>query len=439
MPLWLIPTFYTVGSLVAGYALPRLEYVYLAGYHHGMSVAAALAFFSAVSSGMMALTGIVFAISFVVVQFGTLAYSPRLVIMFAGSPTLFHILGSFFATFIYSLVALIWTDRNGSGTVPYFSTMLVICLVIVSMLAFARLIQSLNSLQVHNVLQSIGMRGRSVIHAMFPRLADGGGPVADQTLPPAELGPVAQTLVYSGEPLTVIRLNVRRLIRLAQNAGAIVAVECSVGETVVEGSVVLRVHGAVRTLPEAALRRTIRLATTRTFEQDPKFAIRLLVDIAIRALSPAINDPTTAVQAIDQIEDLLRRLGRRQLDAGYASDRNGTIRLIFPVPTWQDYLALSFDEIRQFGAGSLQVTRRLRAALVGLRETITVEERRDAVLQYLEHLNRGVGRSGLDDQDQAAALQEDRQGLGLSRKRRNAKTQDACAPVGAITPLAEIG
>jgi uncharacterized membrane protein len=120
--------------------------------------------------------------------------------------------------------------------------------------------------------------------------------------------------------------------------------------------------------------RTVRLATSRTFEQDPKYAIRLLVDVAIRALSPAIYDPTTAVQALDQIEDWLRQLGRRQLDAGYAGDSAGVVRVTFPCPTWQDYLTLSFDEIRQFGGSSVQVLRRLRAALVGLEDTISVTE-----------------------------------------------------------------
>jgi hypothetical protein len=80
---------------------------------------------------------------------------------------------------------------------------------------------------------------------------------------------------------------------------------------------------------------------------------------------------------------------------------------------------LSFDEIRQFGATSLQVVRRLRAALVGLADTTTVMNRRDAVVAYLDHLNRSVARSGFDDLDQAAALQEDRQGLGLPHKERD--------------------
>jgi uncharacterized membrane protein len=204
--------------------------------------------------------------------------------------------------------------------------------------------------------------------------------------------------------------------------------ECGVGETLVDDTTLIHVHGATHPLPERALMRMVRLATSRTFEQDPKYAIRLLVDIAIKALSPAINDPTTAVQALDQIEDLLRRLGRRELDAGRASDANGALRLIFPMPTWEDYLALSFDEIRQYGATSVQVVRRLRSALVGLGDTIALDDRRNAVLRYLEHLDRGVGRSTFDDQDQAAALLEDRQGLGLSRQRREPKSPLAVAP-----------
>ena len=132
MPLWLIPMAYTLLSVAAGLVLPRLEHVYLASFTHTVSVGSALAFFSSVSSGMMALTGIVFAIAFVVVQFSALAYSPRLVVLFANSPTLYHTLGIFITTFAYSLAALGSTDRGGSGAVPLFSTMLVIVLLVVA-------------------------------------------------------------------------------------------------------------------------------------------------------------------------------------------------------------------------------------------------------------------------------------------------------------------
>jgi len=219
MPTWLIPMTYCVASVIAGAALPRLEQAYLPGYAHHMSVGSALAFFSAVSGGMMALTGIVFAIAFVVVQFSALAYSPRIVVMFANSPALFHALGAFFATFTYSLASLMWTDRDGSGTVPLFSSMLVIVLLIISMLAFARLIQSLNDLQIQRVLQSVGSRGRSVIHSMFPPIAAGGAG-QDTSAMALELGPPAQTLTYSGEPRVVARFDVAALVRLAQGADA---------------------------------------------------------------------------------------------------------------------------------------------------------------------------------------------------------------------------
>jgi uncharacterized membrane protein len=191
---------------------------------------------------------------------------------------------------------------------------------------------------------------------------------------------------------------------------------CGVGDTLIEGTVVLRIHGAQDRVAEKELLEAIHLKSERTFEQDPKYPIRLLVDVAIKALSPAINDPTTAVQALDQIEDLLRRLGRHELCPIHAADSDGNLRLIIPMPTWEDYLSLAFDEIRQFSAASIQVMRRLRAALVGLAETTTVPARVEAVKRYLKHLEAMIEHSSLDLEDRSTALQEDRQGLGLSRR-----------------------
>ena len=171
LPLWAIPAAYVVGSIIVGLVFPRLENTYLAAYAHGMSVSAALTFFSAVSSGTMAFTGIVFAVAFVMVQFSAVAYSPRLVMMFTSNPQLYHTMGIFFATFTYSLAALFWTDRGGSGVVPLFSTLLVGMLLIASMLAFVGLVSSLNDMQIHHVLRNVGERGRQVIAQMYRPLA----------------------------------------------------------------------------------------------------------------------------------------------------------------------------------------------------------------------------------------------------------------------------
>jgi uncharacterized membrane protein len=418
MHLWLLPISYVAMSVLAAFTFPRIEHAYLGSYKLGLSVSSVQAYLSAAASGMMALTAIVFSIAFVMVQFSAIAYSPRLALLFVRDRTLFHTLGIFVATFVYSLALLAWIDRNGSGYVPMFSTLLVAMMVIVSVILFSLLVQRLNELQISNVLHVIGDRGRQVIHAMYPRRDDktvdvqkARGDIAGSIL----LGPVTQTLTYSGKPRTIASYDIGVLVREAQKADAVIVMASAVGDTLVETAVILRVYRARTMLPDDRLMRGLHLATERTFDQDPKFALRLLVDIAIKALSPAINDPTTAVQTIDQIEDLLHRLGQRELDAGQIRDNKGHLRLVFPAPTWDDYLALAFDEIRQFGANSVQVMRRLRSALIAVAEPLTNSGHADAVLQYLKHLDLVIDHSSFDPEDRIAARQEDRQGLGLSR------------------------
>jgi uncharacterized membrane protein len=418
MRLWLIPMIYVGVSVVCGLALPRIELAYLASYTLNLSVASAQAYLSAAASGMMSLTGIIFAMAFVMVQFSAIAYSPRLVLWFARDRVLFHSLGAFAATFIYALFTLAWVDRGGSGTVPLLSSMLVAIMLIVSMLLFSRLVQRLSDLQVTNVLHLTGDKGRQVIRDMFVRLVDGSPTVrrpGKRTTATAQLGPVTQSLRYSGEPRTIAKFDIEQLVRQAQEAGGVIVFVCAVGDTLVEDTLLLQIHNAENQLPGKRLMRAVHLSKERTFEQDPKYPIRILVDIAVKALSPAINDPTTAVQTIDQIEDLLRRLSKHELDSGRASDANGVVRLIFPMPTWEDYLTLSLDEIRQYGVTSVQVMRRMRSALVGLADSLSGTERGNAVRRYLEHLDLVIDHSPLDTNDRLMAHQEDRQGLGLTR------------------------
>jgi uncharacterized membrane protein len=178
--------------------------------------------------------------------------------------------------------------------------------------------------------------------------------------------------------------------------------------------VLLRVHGGTRAFDERALRAAFVLGGQRTFEQDPKYAIRLLVDIAIKALSPAVNDPTTAVQALDQIEDLLLRLGSRRLEIGAFRDRAGALRLVVPHPEWEDFLTLAFDEIRYCGATSVQVMRRMRALAADLIRALP-PERHEALHHQQQRLDASITQSFHDVGEQQEASVEDRQGLGIPR------------------------
>ena len=367
---------YAAGSMLAGVLLPRLERAYLPSYTLNVSVSSAQAYFSTAASGMMALTGIVFSIAFVMVQFSAIAYSPRLVLWFARDHTLFHSLGLFVATFTYALYALVSVDRGGSGTVPLLSSVLVAVMLALSILLFSRLVQRLSDLQIVSVLQMIGDRGRKVIREMH-RIVD-SSPIDNSSMKIAEAvhyGPATQTVQYTGQPRVITKYDIASLVKISVEFKSVIVLECGVGDTLTEGAVLLRVHGGRGKLPERLFQRAIRLGNDRTFDQDPKYALRLLVDIAIKALSPAINDPTTAVQAIDQIEDLLRRLGGLQITTGRITDRFGHVRLVIPIPCWDDYLELAFDEIRQFGARSVQVMRRLRAALTSVAESLPDAER----------------------------------------------------------------
>ena len=154
-----------------------------------------------------------------------------------------------------------------------------------------------------------------------------------------------------------------RLLALAERAETMIELVPQVGDFVARGDPLFRVQRGGRPVDAGALRACVAIGPERTMEQDPRFAFRIMVDIANKALSPAINDPTTAVLALDQIHRLLMYVGKRRLDAGETRDARGQLRLCYGTPDWTDFVSLAVTEIRHFGAGSMQVARRLQAML----------------------------------------------------------------------------
>jgi uncharacterized membrane protein len=408
---WLIPLSYAVGSLIVGFTVPRLAYSILPGYVSTISVNAAIGIYSAVASGMIALTGIVFSLTFVMVQFSATAYSPRLVLWIARDRVMSHSMGVFTATFLYALAALAWVDREGSGRVPLAGTVFVVALLIVSVIMFIFLIQRVGMLQINRMLIFTADQGRKIIESLYPPLetppCQGSNEIVQS--------PCLQTLLHHGQPGIIQEVDIPALVEIARASGCAMELVVSVGDAALEATPILRIFGAGAPLREDSLRSAITLGEDRTFSQDPKYAIRLLVDIAIKALSPAINDPTTAVQALDQIEDLLIRLGRRRLEIGSFCDAAGNLRLWINFPTWDDFLSLAFDEIRFYGATSIQVMRRMKA-LVNELIAILPEERQPALRDCRERLQVAVERAFPDQLDRLEASAEDRQGLGSTRR-----------------------
>jgi uncharacterized membrane protein len=408
---WLIPLVYAVAAILAGLIFPRVENRLFPHMAAAFTVNSAIAIYSSIASGMMALTGIVFSLAFVMVQFSATAYSPRLVLWVARDPVVSHALGIFSATFLYAISALAWLDRGGSGKVPFFSAWIVVALLLASVGMFVGLINRIGMLQINRMLIFTGDRGRNVIETLYEPL--GSSSVTPQPDDYTRSLP-AQTLLHRGHPLSLEAVALAQLVQLARNCDGRIDVAAAVGDTVLEGMPLLHIFGARQRLDEKALRNALELGEERTFEQDPKYAIRLLVDIAIKALSPAINDPTTAVQALDQIGDLLLRLGGRRLEVGSFQDNSGRVRLVIPFPSWDDFLHLAFEEILSCGAKSVQVMRRMKALIADLLTVLPVE--RHAGLKYWQQrMQASITRSFEDAEEKLSASMEDRQGLGITR------------------------
>ena len=407
---WLIPAAYATAAMVIGVVLPRLEHRLALHFISGINSASAIAIYSAVGTGTMTLSAIVFSLTFVMVQFSATAYSPRLVLWLAEDPLISHALGIFTGAYLYSISAMAWVDRNNIEGVSIIGAIVAVVWLLAVVAAFIALIKRIAVLQVNRMLTFTGDQGRKTIAALY------GGDQhlnSEQAADASFSGTPTQIVAHDGRPRTVQAIDGVALLELARQADARIEVTVAVGDTVMESTPLLRVYGT--SILERRLVTAIRVGEQRTFEQDPQYAIRLLVDIAIRALSPAINDPTTAVQALDQIGDLLLRLGRRRLATAPLRDNAGAVRVIIPLPSWEDFLRLAFDEICAYGAASVQVMRRMNALLSELILALP-DARRPALARWQRRIEGSINRHFADTDGRRDAFVGDRQGLGVSNR-----------------------
>ncbi len=389
-----LPIFVATLIVLASYFLPRFDAVYFER-PHAMAVASAQALLSAISAGMITLTAIVFSLAFLVLQFTVASYSARLAPILFRDPVMYRALGVFVATFTYALGTLASVDLNGNGIVPQYSIAVVGALLMLSTFMLMRLIQRLAGLEIYQVMRYLHDAGREIIDRL-PDISANIHPVASVE-PQSAL--VEEISYHGSEPQYVVDIDMESLRKLGNGSSAGVVPACSIGDCIAYGTVVARAYG--ESVDDAKVLRAFRLANERSLKTDLSYSIRLLVDTAVRALSPAINDPTTAVQALDEIEGLLCRLGSKTLPPG---------------ASWEGYLHLSFDEIRLCGAAQPLVMRRMRAAVLAIAKAVATESRRASTLAYLHDIDRSIASSGLDASDAAMMAHPDRQGISVSRE-----------------------
>ncbi|HYH40418.1 MAG TPA: DUF2254 family protein, partial [Burkholderiales bacterium] len=220
-------------------------------------------------------------------------------------------------------------------------------------------------------------------------------------------------VTHVGSSGVVLAVNLAGLAAGAQKSNGTIEFIPQVGDFVAVDEPLFRLYGGAEAIEDVTLRGAVAFGSERNIEQDPTFAFRILVDIAIKALSPAINDPTTAVTSIDQVHRLLRTVGGRDLRGEEIRDAAGEVRLIFRTPNWEDFVHLSCIEIRHCGAGHVQIVRRMRSMLENLVHTLPPHRHAELHLQ-LALLDRAVKERYVFPEDLAIARIADPQGLGGS-------------------------
>jgi uncharacterized membrane protein len=333
---------------------------------------------SLISSWMLTFIGLAFTMTIVVLQLASAQFSPRVLGTLLKDRFSQLSLGIFIGTFAYAFLVM-REVRSGAGDefVPAISMAVAFTLVLMSLGVFIR--------YVNHVAHSI--RAGSVIS----KVAEATRHVLDERMPKSRYNAHAEDwwpyrTVPAPRSGVLLSFDEESLIALAQRRNTVLEIVPGVGQFIPRGAPLVRVVGDP-SLDESDVLSQLTIGPERTMEQDPAFGFRQLIDIAERALSPGVNDPTTAVQVVDQLHDLLRDLLHRDFPSGAYADTDGIIRLVVPTSSWEDFLRLAVEEIRHYGANSLQVSRRLRVMLEDLR-TVAPNEERSAIDHELDLLHR---------------------------------------------------
>ncbi len=370
----------------------------------------ALIILTTVAASMVSLTALVLTITMVVVQLAMGQFSPRIVQrILRDKPSQFAI-GLFVATFVHAILAAREVTINGdsTGQVPGIAVVTAFTLVLASIAVLVMYVHHIGqSLRVSALIELVGKDTRALLDRKYPDLG-----------PPLEPDPGALPVVCALKSGVITGVGFEKLVEEARRADCVLELVPALGEFVPAGATLYRVHGTPADLDEQVLQKSLIVQLEPTLDEDVAYGVRLLVDIAERSLADSpFQDPTTSVQAIDRLHDVLRQLARRPFPDGRHRDEAGEVRLIVPTMSWEAYVHLAFDEIRMAGAGSPQVTRRLKAALEDLRSIAPPE--RTAILDEQLDLLATATETAMDDpRDVELALHKDREGIGAEASRR---------------------
>jgi uncharacterized membrane protein len=402
--LWIGPLLAMVTALVVVHILHAIETAM--GWQSTIDPDTARTVLGTMAASMFTFIVFVSSALLVAVQLASSLLTPRIIGIVFRDPITKVSLMVFVFTFTFSLTALV----RISTSVPSLTAHLAAYSSLVGIAMFLYLIDHVGkSLRPSRALWSVASLGRNVIESVYPRMLAEEPRTAESTV--STLTSEPNRTIPSPMDGVVLAFDVPGLVSLAEDADCVIELVPQVGDFVAVGEPLLRLFQGGANLSDDALCQSVAVGRERTMEQDPAFAFRIIVDIASKGLSPAINDPTTAVLALDQIHHLLRDVGQRWLDDDRVRDSQGRLRLVYRTPGWEDFVHLAVTEIRQYGGTSIQIARRLRAMLENLIQTLP-DERAGLLRQELQLLQRSAERFFTEPEDRVLAEASDSQGVG---------------------------
>jgi uncharacterized membrane protein len=351
-----------------------------------------------IATSVVTLTSIVLTITLVAVQLAMGQFSPRIVRALLddrGSQVAVALFGATFTFAIFSLRA-IGTGPGGDPT-PGVTVLTAFVLVAASSAALVVFVHhAAQQLRIGGLIDLVGDELRTQLderHGSPERRAGDG------------------SVIMSTAAGNLIHIDEGGLVELARRADCTLELVPMMGDFLMRGSPLVRIHGDASRLDARAIRSRVALDNERTHKGDPAYGFRKLVDVAQRALGTSSNDATSAVQVVNRLHDCLRQMADRPLPSGEHRDSTGTVRLTVRTLTWDGWVRLAFDEIRLAGVAYPQVTRRMCAAIEDLK-TVAPDDRHAPLDRQLRLLAAGVRRALDDEDDIRAALVPDAQGLG---------------------------
>jgi uncharacterized membrane protein len=347
----------------------------------------------AVGATTITFMGIVFSLLFLVVQFGSTAFTPRLN-LFRDAPIVWRTFALYTAVVVYSFTAtlVIGRDEHTTGAVPIVA----FTGVLGSLILYRRLqLSAFRSIQLASTLAQVARRGREVIDDLYTAPASEPADRSEPTGARPVSHSAQQQIRWSGPPRILQMIDVPRLLHTAERSHTVIRFTVGPGEMIPEGALIAVADGQSDLGVQREVCAALTVGEERTLEQDPALALRVLADIALRALSPAVNDPTTAVQALDAIDGLLRPLATLELDIERVAASDGVTRVILCLPSWDDYLAVALDEIIALPPLSPNVIGRLVRLLDGL-TAIAPPSRQPSLHARRRHLPEPDGRPAAD-------------------------------------------